>query len=48
MTECIVDASLVHTICLFTELDIFKDWFPQVTGVKIIKQLTDYKGIYSC
>jgi hypothetical protein len=30
--ECIVDAPLTHVICLFAEIDIFKDWFPNVTG----------------
>ncbi len=48
MSECIVDAPMEHVLCLFAEIDVFKDWFPQVTGAKLIKKLTDYKGLYSC
>lgn len=48
MSECIVDAPIDHVLCLFAEIDVFKDWFPQVTGATLIKHLTDYKGLYSC
>jgi hypothetical protein len=28
MSECIVDAPIDHVLCLFAEVDVFKDWFP--------------------
>ena len=30
--ECVVDAPLIDVIAMYSEIEIFKDWFPQVTG----------------
>lgn len=30
MNECIVNAPIMHVMCLFTEIDMFKEWFPQL------------------
>jgi hypothetical protein len=30
--ECIIDAPLIDSIAMFSEIDIFKDWFPDVIG----------------
>lgn len=46
-SECIVKAPLTDVLCLFAELDFFKEWMPNITSVTIEKQVTDYRGIYN-
>lgn len=48
ISEAIIEAPLVHVLSLFSEIDMFKDWFPNVTECGIIKQVTNYRGMYSC
>jgi hypothetical protein len=48
LTEAIVDAPLLDCIALFCEIDMFKDWFPQVTMCNIIKEITPIRGLYTC
>ena len=48
LSEAIVDAPLVNVISLFGEIDMFKDWFPKVTECGILKQVTNYRGLYYC
>jgi hypothetical protein len=48
LSEAIIDAPMLHVLSLFCEVDLFKDWFPNVTDCKIIHQITNYRGIYQC
>jgi len=48
MTEATINASLIHVLCLFAEIDVFKDWFPEVTDATVLRQLTNYKAMYTC
>jgi len=46
--EAIVDAPLLDTVSLFIEIDLFKDWFPNVTAAKILQPITPGRGLYQC
>jgi hypothetical protein len=48
LTECIVDAPLVNVLCLFAEIDVFKDWMPDMTEAFKLKSITDFRGLYMC
>ncbi len=46
ISEAIIEAPLVNVISLFGEIDMFKDWFPNVTDCKVLRQVTNYRGLY--
>lgn len=48
LCEAIVEAPMMHVLSLFCEIDLFKDWFPNVTHCDIIKEVTPYRGLYAC
>eukprot|EP00347_Sterkiella_histriomuscorum_P011191 403373399 len=48
LSEAIIDAPLIHVLSLFGEMDMFKDWFPNVTDAKIIHKVTEYRGMHIC
>ena len=48
LSEAIVDAPLVDVLSLFGEVAMFKDWFPNVTECAIVKEVTNYRGLYVC
>ena len=48
MAEAVVDAPLLDVLSLFGEIDLFKDWFPNVTSTTVINQVSNYKGLYRC
>ena len=35
-------------MCLFAEIDIFKDWMPFMHEAVKIKEVTDFRAIYNC
>ena len=39
---------MLHVLALFAEIDLFKDWFPNVTDCKIEHKVTNYRGMYAC
>lgn len=39
---------MLHVLALFAEIDLFKDWFPNVTNCKIEHKVTNYRGMYAC
>eukprot|EP00347_Sterkiella_histriomuscorum_P007904 403347117 len=46
--KTIINAPLVHVLSHFTEIDLVKTWFPQVTECKQIKEISGYRGLYLC
>ena len=48
LCEAIIDAPLMNLVALFCEIDLFKDWFPNVTAIEEIKQVTPIRGLYKC
>jgi hypothetical protein len=38
----------MNLVALFCEIDLFKDWFPNVTAIEEIKQVTPIRGLYKC
>lgn len=46
LSEAIIEAPLVDVLSLFAEIDLFKDWFPNVTACSIINQVSNYRGLY--
>lgn len=46
LCECTVDAPMVDVLALYSEIDIFKDWFPKVSDAKCLKKVTSYRGLY--
>ncbi len=48
LSETIIEAPLLHVLALFGEVDLFKDWFPNVTECKIVHKVTNYRGMYAC
>ena len=48
LCEAIVDAPALDIISMFMEIDMFKDWFPNVTSAEIIKEVTPFRGLYAC
>ncbi len=40
MCECIIDTPLVNTLALFVETDLLKDWFPNCTENKLLKEVS--------
>lgn len=33
---------------MFVEIDLFKDWFPNVTTAEVLKPVTPARGLYAC
>lgn len=48
MAECEINSPLINVLALFGEIDLFKDWFPNVTACDIINKVSNYKGLYRC
>ena len=48
LCECTVQAPILNILALFCEVDLFKDWFPNIKSVDVVKELTPYRGLYSC
>lgn len=48
LCEATVDASIMNLLAMFCEVDLFKNWFPNVTCCKPLKLLTPTKGLYTC
>lgn len=48
LCEGIIEAPLMNLVALFCEIDLFKDWFPNVTACDEIKQVTPNRGLYKC
>jgi hypothetical protein len=48
LLEATIDAPIMHVLALFCEIDLFKNWFPNVTSCDIIKEITNSRGLYSC
>jgi hypothetical protein len=48
LLEATIDAPIMHVLSLFCEIDLFKNWFPNVTSCDIIKEITSSRGLYSC
>ena len=48
LCEAIIDAPLMNLVALFCEIDLFKDWFPNVTSCEEIKTVTPTRGLYKC
>ena len=48
LSEAVVEAPLTHVLALFAEIDLFKHWFPNVTEASVLKEVTDYRGMYRC
>ena len=48
LLEATVDAPIMHVLSLFCEIDLFKNWFPNVTSCDVIKELSPSRGLYSC
>ena len=46
LCEAVVEASIVECMSLFAEVDMFHEWFPNVTECKVIKEVTPYRGLY--
>ncbi|CDW91698.1 UNKNOWN [Stylonychia lemnae] len=46
LAEVEVQAPLIDVLSHFTEIDLVKTWFPQVTECMVLKQVTDYRGLY--
>ncbi len=46
LLEAIVDAPMMHVLSLLCEIDLFKNWFPNVTSCDIIKELSPSRGLY--
>jgi hypothetical protein len=43
-----VEAPVLDVLSLFCEIDLFKDWFPNVTECQILKEVTTFRGLYNC
>lgn len=48
LCEAIIDSPLMNLVALFCEVDLFKDWFPNVTSCEEIKTITPTRGLYKC
>jgi hypothetical protein len=48
LCEAIVEAPLLNVLALFSEVELFKDWFPNVTSCDLIKEVTPIRGLYNC
>lgn len=48
LCEAIVEAPVLDVLSLFCEIDMFKDWFPNVTSASVLKELTPSRGLYTC
>lgn len=33
---------------LFTEVDMFTEWFPQIKEVSVLKSMTHYRSLFIC
>lgn len=47
LCEATVNAPLINVMSLFAEIDLFKDWFPNITDAYIVKPVTPIRGLYS-
>ena len=48
MCEAIVEAPIINVLSMFVEIDLFKDWFPNVTSCDVLKPVTPSRGMYTC
>ena len=48
LCEAIIDAPIMNLVALFCEIDLFKDWFPNVSACEEIKAITPTRGLYKC
>lgn len=48
LCEAVIEAPLMNLVSLFCEIDLFKDWFPNVTSCEAVKEVTPTRGLYKC
>lgn len=46
LCECIIDAPLVHVMSLYSEVDLFLEWFPSISEATKIREITDHRALF--